>query len=158
MNTSLTDEPNFYRLSFASQMIVWAIRKRLHLLACGASEEKVLEAFRRAGLVDMHAALMSIVNLLLCTPSRRVLLHDVACPGLLPYEISLLNAFAYRQRRDFPESQRCLYSLFCVTAAQLLQPAVTAVVNELDAGGLRLTVVGEDDAVLPARRAGVALH
>ena len=158
VNTAFIDEPNFYRLGFASQIMVWAMRKRLHHLAHGASEANVLEAFRVAGLDDIHAALMSIVNLLLCRPSHRVQLHNVACAGLSPHEISLLNALAYRQRGDFVESERHMRQLFCVTAARLLQPAVVAIVNGLDAGGLCLTAVADDDTVAPSARLSVALH
>src|SRR5262245_24802367 len=133
MSTPATNAGDFYALGFASQMIVWATRKRLHLLARGASEANVLDVFGRAGLDDLHDALMSILDVLLCGASSRVQLHAVACAGLAAHEIDLLNALAYRQRHDLPQSARHLNRLLSATGARLAEPAVAAVVNELDA-------------------------
>lgn len=158
MSRLSTDERTFYSLGFASQMIVWATRKRLHLLARGASEDNVLEVFGRAGLDDLHAALMVILDVLLCGASNRVQLHAVACAGLAAHEVDLLNALAYRQQHDLPRSERYLQRLLSATGARLAEPAVAAVVNELDAFGLRLTVLAEHDDLRTLALGSVAIH
>jgi hypothetical protein len=145
MGVIAIDQPDFYRLGFASQMIVWAVRKRLHLLARGDSERNVTDVFARAGFTELHSVLMSIVDLLLSGPSNRLQLHAVACPCLSPHEISLLNALAYRQRQRDADARRSLGELFCPGAARLVEPAVAAIVAELDERRLQLTSIEEID-------------
>jgi hypothetical protein len=113
MNVVAIEEPDFQRLSFASQMIVWATRKRLHLLA----------------------------HVLLCGSSRRIQLHAVSCPCLSPHEVSLLNALRLRQCGRIDDSRAALGELFCRAALGLVEPAVESMVAELDARGLRLTTI-----------------
>ena len=151
MNVVAIDEPDFQRLSFASQMIVWATRKRLHLLAQGDSELPVTEAFAKGGLTELHTALMSIVDVLLCGSSRRIQLHAVSCPCLSPHEISLLNALGFRQLGRIDDSRAALGELFCRAAIGIVEPAVEFLVAELDARRLRLTTI-EASGHTPAAR------
>jgi hypothetical protein len=153
MNVIAIEEPDFHRLSFASQMIVWATRKRLHLLANGDSEVHVTEAFAKGGLTELHTALMSIVDVLLCGSSRRIQLHAVSCPCLSPHEVSLLNALSLRQLGRIDDSRAALGELFCRAALGLVEPAVESMVAELDARGLRLTTI-EANGDAPAARSG----
>src|SRR5262245_34692846 len=139
MTARSIDAADFYRLGFASQMIVWAARKRMHLLASGESETNVIEVFGLAGLEGLHASLMGIVDVLLCGRASRIRLHRVACPSLSPHEISLLNALAYLQLERRTDAERCLRELFCAAAARLVQPALDAIVKALDDRNLRLT-------------------
>lgn len=135
------DEPHFYRLGFASQMIIWAMRKRLHLLAQGDSERNVTEVFAKAGFGNVHATLMSVLDVMLCGAPTRVQVHAVACPCLSPHEISLLNALAYRQRNRDEQARQSLSQLFCAAAVRLVEPAVAAIVEEFDARRLQLTSI-----------------
>lgn len=156
-STAFAREADFYELGFASQLIVWATRKRLHLLASGASEANVIEACGIGRFDALHAALMHIIDVLLCGASNRIQLHAVACPCLSPHEVSLLNALGYLQRRDQIESQRCLRSLFGDAAIRLVQPALRAIVNELDERGLQLTLV-EEGCTSAASRQAASVH
>jgi hypothetical protein len=155
MNTGHDGEPDFDRLGFASQMIVWATRKRLHLLASGDSEDNVIEALGIAGFDELHACLMQILDVLLCGASNRIRLHAVACPWLSPHEVDLLNALAYLQRRDQAASQHCLRELCGPVAAPLVQPAVQAIVDDLDVRGLRLTLVAGHQAARARSQASI---
>jgi hypothetical protein len=156
MSAAPIPEPHFYRLGFASQLVVWAMRKRLHLLSQGESERNVTEIFARAGLAELHAGLMSIVDVLLCGPSMRIQQHAVACPYLAPHEVSLLNALAYRQLERIEDSRASLGELFGHTGLRLVEPAVASIVAELDARRLRLTVI-EGPAVASRGGAGRTL-
>jgi hypothetical protein len=134
-------DPNFYRLAFASQMIVWATRKRLHLLARGEDDSNVVQAFRLGGLQDLYTALMAIVDVLLCGVSTRIQLHSVSCPCLSPHETSLLNALAYLQHGRGADARRCMGDLMCAAAVRLVLPAMRAIVHDLNAQELRLTLI-----------------
>src|SRR5262249_23671387 len=123
---------DFYSLGFASQMIVWAMRKRLHSLLRRQTETDVAEGFALVGFEDLHAALMSVVDRLLCGASTRIQLHAVACPCLSPHEVGLLNALAYLQRGRQAETAQCVRKLCCATAARFVQPALQAIVDDLD--------------------------
>jgi hypothetical protein len=158
MSSPAISVPDFYRLGFASQMIVWAARKRLHLLLRGESDANVAEVFALAGLDNLHQALMSILDLLLCGASNRVQVHAVACPCLSPHEISLLNALAHLQGGRPEDAARCMNQLFCETAARLVQPALFAIVESLDARDLLLTSIDGADSSPSARRFNATVH
>jgi hypothetical protein len=147
MSTAYAHEADFFQLGFASQMIVWAARKRLHLLSRGTSEACVIEVFGIAGFDALHASLMHVLDVLLCGASNRIQLHAVACPCLSPHEVSLLNALAFLQRQQTAESQRRLRALLGDAAMRLAQPALCAIVNELDERGLELTLIQETPPV-----------
>ena len=159
MKDSPVSGPHFYRLRFASQMIVWATRKRLHLLACGADDSKVAEAFCLAGLEDLYTGLMSIVDVLLCGASSRIQLHELACPCLSRHEISLLNALAHLQNDRDEEARRCMGDLLCPAAVRLVLPAMCAIVGHLDAQALRLSLIDTLPAAnVPLDLSSTAIH
>ena len=137
-------ERSFYTLAFPAQMIVWATRKRLHLRARGADDSNVAHAFHLAGLDELYAALMSIVDVLTCGVSRRIQLHGVACPCLDTHEVSLLNALAYLQRAQKLRAQACMAKFLGTPAVRLVLPAMHSVVRELDALALQLPLLGEE--------------
>ena len=147
----------FYDLSPASQMIVWAVRKRLHLLSHGADDSEVAGAFRSAGLDELHAALMSIVDVLLCGVSNRIQIHAVSCPCLAPHETSLLSALAHLQDDDHGEAQRQIAELMCAAAVRLVMPCMRAIIRDLDARGMRLGSVESSNLSVASRFSG-AIH
>jgi hypothetical protein len=128
---------NFYRLGFGAQMIVWAVRGRLHLLAEGTDDANVAEAFRSARLNESYAALVSIVDLLLCT-GVRIELHGVGCPRLSPLEVSLLNALAYLQADQESRAQQWLAQLLGGPALRFAWPAVRRVAADFRTHALML--------------------
>jgi hypothetical protein len=150
---------SFYRLGFASQLIVWATRKRLHLLASGDDDSKVAQAFRLARLESAHGALMSIVDVLTCGASNRILLHAVACPCLSPHEVGLLNALAHLQSGRAGAAAHRLERIMGAAAARLVLPALLAIVAELDSRGLRVAPIGDGPRLLSSVPAiGASIH
>lgn len=160
MSSRLDGEGDFYRLSFASQMIVWAVRRRLHLLGHGEDDGNVSTAFQLAGLDELYTALMSIVDVLLIGTVRKIQLHAVSCPCLAPHEIVLLDALASLQREQDEQARRRMGDLTCEPAVRLVFPAMRVIVRELDAQGLRLTRSshGLDASAVCPRGSRVALH
>lgn len=131
----------FYGLGLAAQMIVWAVRKRLHLYAFGADDTRVAEALRLAKLEALYSGLMSIVDVLSCGASSKIELHGVACGCLAPHEIDLLNALARLQAGDKALAYRHICGLLGPVGARLVWAAMTAIVGDLDAQLLRLKPV-----------------
>ncbi len=128
----------FHELGFAGQMIVWATRKRLHVLRDGGCDADVLRVFRLGGLQDLHAALMRVIDILICGGLHRIELHGVSCPCLAPHEIALLDAFTNLQHGRDEQASGCLSQLLCRPAIAMVLPAMRAIVCVLDAGGLRI--------------------
>jgi hypothetical protein len=129
---------NFYHLGFPAQMVVWATRKRLHLLASGADDANAAQAFRMAGLAEPYAALMSVLDLLLCVGGCRIALHGVACARLAPHEVSLVNALAYLQAEDETRARRAFDTLAAGPAASCALPVLREIAVALREHGLTL--------------------
>jgi hypothetical protein len=132
---------SFERLGFAAQMIVWAVRKRLHLLRNGSDDSDAARAFEIGGLDRLHASLMTVIDVLLCGSSSLLELHSVSCPCLAPHEVALLNAVAHLQHGRRDEANASLRALFCRPAIGLVLPAMLAIVRELEARDLRVLPV-----------------
>jgi hypothetical protein len=127
---------SFYELGFASQLIVWALRRHLHLVRSGRGDADVARAFYLGGLRDLHLHLQSVVEVLLCGSRAGIQLHAVGCPCLAPHEIVLLNAMTHLQGGCDDEARAGLVGLLCGPAAGLVLPTIRAIVRELDAHGL----------------------
>ena len=56
MTRSATGHATFHSLEFAAQLVVWAMRKRLHLLRNGHDDSDVARAFALGRLDAVHAA------------------------------------------------------------------------------------------------------
>jgi hypothetical protein len=128
--------PGFYELGFAAQIIVWAMRKRLHLYAFGTDDRRVVEALRLARLDSLYANLQAIVDVLSCSASSKIELHGVACGCLATHEVAVLDALA---------------SLLGATGARVVWAAMTAIVHVLDARALRVEPIAAS-AAPPKRR------
>lgn len=148
----------FYGLSLAAQMIVWAVRKRLHLLSHGTDDSAVSRAFRTAGLTGLHGALMSIVDVLLCGASSRVQLHAVSCPCLAPHETSLLSALTHLQKDEHAAARWHMHDLMGPTAARLMLPCMHQIVRDLEAQGMHLDPAETSGAVSESLRARGSVH
>ena len=79
---------SFYELGFAAQMLVWAMRKRLHRLAGGADDSHVARVFELADLDALYEGLAAIAEALACTAEHKIQLHAVSCPCLAPHEVA----------------------------------------------------------------------
>lgn len=132
---------SFHRLEFAGQLIVWAVRKRLHLLRSGADDSDVARAFHLGGLDALHTSLMTVIDVLVCGSPKIIQLHEVSCPCLAPYEVALLNAFAHLQEGRADEAKVCMVELLCRPALGLVMPAMDAIVRELAAHELKVLPV-----------------
>jgi hypothetical protein len=139
MKTIDREATSFYELSFASQMIVWAMRKRLHALAGGPDDSHVADVFRLADLDELYAALTSIVDVLVCGPSNRLQLHGVSCPCLASHEISVINTLARLQSDEEGLAYHCLVSFIGAPLARLVWPAIRAIAEDLAARALSVT-------------------
>ena len=63
---------SFYQLGFAAQMLVWAMRKRLHRLAGGAEDSHVARVFELADFDALYEGLTAIAEALACTAAREI--------------------------------------------------------------------------------------
>jgi hypothetical protein len=120
-------------------MIIWATRKRFHLIARGEDDSNVLEAFRLTGWGSMYSALMAIVDVMLCTRIDRFQLHAVACRCLAPHEVCLLSSLADLQRDRDEDANHGLAQLMGPSAGELVMPLLRTIVQGLDEHGLNLT-------------------
>ena len=138
MTRSATGHATFHSLEFAAQLVVWAMRKRLHLLRNGHDDSDVARAFALGRLDAVHAALMSLIDVLVCGSPKVIELHEVACPCLAPYEVALLNAIASLQNGRDAQAKNCIATLLCRPALDLVFPGVQVMVRELAARGLTI--------------------
>lgn len=138
---------SFYGLSLASQMIVWAVRRRLHRVSRGVDDTEVAEAFGVAGLGSALASLMQIVDLLLCGASDRIHLHSVSCPSLAPHEACVLNSLAHLQHGGEAGARRSFGAFLGTAMFRLALPGLRGIADELTGRGFDLSFV--DAAVLP---------
>lgn len=136
----MTTTTAFDQLAFPSQMLVWAVRKRLHALVSGTDDSEVAEAFRVAKWEDVHAALMTFVDVL-CVTGTHIELHAVACKHLALHETSLLNALARLQAGDDDDARDHLSTLFCGPAVRLALPTVHSIATHLSRRGLNVAPV-----------------
>lgn len=134
--------PTFDELGFAGQMIVWATRKRLHLLASGIGDENAREAFRLGKLDALYDALVSIVDVLSCGASGSVQLHGVSCPRLAPHEVGILDALAHLQAERPGLAYQRIVQVFGSVVARFVRQSMCAVVNELNERELLLAPIG----------------
>lgn len=155
----VTAGQSFYRLGFASQLIVWATRRRLHLRSGGNGESKAPHAFKLARLERAHGALMSVVDVLTGGASNRIQLHGLGCPCLAPHEVGLLNALAHLQQGRVAEGHRCLEQVLGDVAARLALPAVDVIAGELAARNLQIAPIGNGPRLLSSTPAiGASIH
>jgi hypothetical protein len=136
-------EANFYALPFVSQMVVWAMRKRMSKI-CGweTRSDDVSHAFRLANWGETHAAILKIVDILLNAGTcGKLLLHSVSCPSLATHEAYLLNALAHLQR-DLPDvSIFCLRKILAPSGVRLAIPQLEIIVGTVNAENLRFVYV-----------------
>jgi hypothetical protein len=135
----------FYSQPFASQMMIWATRKRLVGRAAGHSGiEDTLHVFGMAGWTELHGALILVVDAI--AGSSRLPLTHVNCAGIARHERILINALADLQRGDEAsavmrlrellspaiacEAMRHLYAIASLLRAQGLQFAPIAPVRD----------------------------
>lgn len=165
MSNPSGDPAGFYSLSFGAQLLVWATRKRLHLLRHGDDESDVLTAFHKAGLDGARAGLISVVDVLLCGASNAMQLHAVSCPCLAPHEIALVDAIAHLQRDKSAAARQSLEPLLCAAAVRLVMPCLGAVAQALAANGMQVRAAharalrnADDAARAGAAAASRAIH
>ena len=129
---------SFYELGFAAQMLVWAMRKRLHRLAGGAEDSHVARVFELADFDALYEGLTAIAEALACTAEHKIQLHAVSCPCLAPHEVVVLDALAHLQRGERERAFDTLSALTGRSVARFVWPAMHAIVDDLDARALRL--------------------
>jgi hypothetical protein len=129
---------SFYELGFAAQMLVWAMRKRLHRLAGAAEDSHVAHVFELADLDGLYEGLASIAEVLACAAAHEVQLHAVSCPCLAPHEVALLDALADLQCEERERAFDTMSAFIGHPAARLVWPSMQAIVDDLDARALRL--------------------
>jgi hypothetical protein len=139
-STHLAAAKSFYELGFAAQMIVWAMRKRLHMLAGGADDSHVARAFELANLEDLYERLMAVANVLACGQWRKIQLHAVACPRLAPHEIGILDTLAHLQSSEHGVAYETVSSFMGRPAARLVWPEMLAIATDLAECALRVEV------------------
>lgn len=152
-----TRDANFYALPFASQMIVWAMRKRMHALcgddgrAGGAGADDVLAVFHMAEWGKLYSALLTVVDILLASERRADLrLHAVSCPCLAAHEAHVLNALAHLQQRMRQESVLSLCEVLSPSEVRLAMPQLETIVDDVDTQGPSFAYV--DLSTLAERR------
>ena len=114
----------FYTQPFASQMILWATRRRL-LERAGVSDgsDDVRHVFAMAGWVEFHVALLRVVDAMFSW--SRLPAHQISCPTLARHERSLINTLACLQRRDVAAARAHL--------GDILPPGIApAALNDLE--------------------------
>lgn len=140
-------EPNFYLLPFASQMIVWALRKRgsAPRRADGGTADEVMNVFLRADWGPLYSELLAVMAILDAAPAERPRArHAVACPCIAAHEAHLLNAVAHLRygRRD--EAVLSLCELLPPSLARLTLPHLAVIATTLTDANLRLAHVRLD--------------
>jgi hypothetical protein len=138
-----TRPANFYALPFASQMIVWALRKRMLALFGGnAGTDDVLPVFHMANWGELYAALLAVADVLaradLC---RKLQLHAIGCPCLAPHEAHVLNALVHLQRGLPEESVLCLVETLVPDGVRQALPHLRTIAQDLVRQNLRLVFV-----------------
>lgn len=137
-------DANFYALPFASQMVVWAARKRINAL-CGldaGTDDDVLRVFHMASLGELYTALLAIVDILVgAGVQTRFALHAVSCPCLAPHEAYLLNALAHLQAGSREDAALCLCEVLPPAGARLAMQHVQKVADDMSARALRFVFV-----------------
>mgnify|MGYP001273433402 CR=1 FL=1 len=125
-------EANFYALPFISQMVLWAVRRRLveaHHNRPFLSD--VLPVFHMAGWADLYESLLMVAELMLKDDSPGVLvLHDIGCHHIASHEAYLLNALAHLQNDQKVESALCLCQHLSPSSARLALPALKKIVDK----------------------------
>jgi hypothetical protein len=137
----------FYELGFAAQMIVWATRKRLHMLAGGADDSHVARAFELANLEDLYDELMSVADVLACGQGRKIQLHAVSCPCLAPHEVAMIDTLAHLQGAQHAVAYATVSSFMGRPAARLVWPAMLAIAGDLAECALRVELCAPGSAV-----------
>jgi hypothetical protein len=128
-----TREANFYALPFASQMIVWAVRKRLHVLSgADCAMDDVLHVFHLASWGELYGALLAVADVLASAAARvRLQMHAVGCPCLARHEVHLLNALAYLQSARLDEAVLCLVECLPPSDVRLTLPHLQLIADAL---------------------------
>jgi hypothetical protein len=154
---------NFYALPFASQMMVWAMRKRLNAIRIGdRGADDVLHVFHMADWGALYESLLALVDILVGTLGHDALvLHAPRCPALAGHEVHILNAVAYVQDGRTEEATRCLTQLIPPTALRLAIPHLRTIAEQVRAQCLKFVYVDatnvEPRACIPIASAR-ALH
>jgi hypothetical protein len=131
---------NFYAQPFATQMLIWAMRRRL-LNRAGAESgiDDVRHVFGMAGWGDLHDSLLVVVDAMIDTGTLRV--HHVNCPVLARHERVLINSLAHLQRECWKAGRTCLRELLCPTVARVALRHLEAIALVVRAQGLRFEFV-----------------
>lgn len=133
---------NFYALPFASQMIVWATRRRLAALRGDRPDHDVLHVFHMADWGALYTHLLALVETLVAAgPPDRIALHAVSCPCIAPHEARLLNALTHAQNGRRNDARACLRELMAPTAVRLMMPHISAIADGLGSQNLRFVHV-----------------
>ena len=126
-------EPNFYLVPFAPQMIVWAVRRRLHALHhAEKASDNVVQVFHLAAWGELYAPLLDVTQILVrCAQSMPLRLHSVTCPHLERYEVYLLNALAHLQRGQREDAVLCVCEVMTPRGARLALPHLESIAKQL---------------------------
>lgn len=137
-------DANFYALPFVSQMVVWAMRKRINAMfrEDARADDDVLRVFHMADWGELYAALLTIVDVLVgAGVHKRFPLHAVSCPCLAPHEAYLLNALAHLQNGCRDEAALCLCEIVAPAGARLAMPHLQAILGDVGARNLSFVFV-----------------
>lgn len=147
---SASCDANFYALPFVSQMVVWAIRRRLvEILHDSPESVDVLSVFHMAGWGDLYSALLDIVQILLSSAQDRLIVHAPGCPSISRQEAYLLNALAHLHNERADECALCLCELLAPSSARLALPRLRIIAEKTRAQDLRFVYV-DLSAIRPA--------
>ena len=129
--------PNLHALSYAAQMVVWAVRKQLHSIAHGdGGSNEVLSVFHLVNWGTIYEPLLGVVEALRTSraPSG-LILHAITCPVLATHELCLLNALAYLQRQQPADAAIDLCESLRPACARSLLAHLQTISDELSAQG-----------------------
>jgi hypothetical protein len=154
--------PNFYSLSFAEQMVVWATRKQLRsVLAADGLPDDVLSVFHLADWGAIYDSLLAVVEVLASSRDLdQLVAHAVSCPRLAPHEVSILNALAHLQRQHPVDAALDLCDALRPSSARAVLRHLQKLSDGLSAQGLVTHFVAKPppDRLASAHMAQGAMH
>ncbi len=99
--------PDFYAQPFASQMMIWAVRRYLLFRSTGASGMvDVAHVFQMAGWEHLLESLLAVVDAM--SAAEKLTLHQIHCPALVRHETMLINTLAALQENDLAAARTTL--------------------------------------------------
>lgn len=132
-------EPYFYALPFSSQMIVWAVRKRLDVLRGRVvDQDDILKVFHLADWGVLYEPLLDSIDIFMrYRRDQDIDLHAEHCPCLARHEAYLVNSLAHLQCENREEALLCLCELLTPTGARLALIQLRVIADSFRAQNLR---------------------